>query len=241
MSSATSNAELDLDRQREYFDATRNQYDPRLISGPPRHVATEISLVIEKLDGLREDEWIVDFGAGTGRLTYPLVAAGYHVVAVDLSQVSLARIEEVTRDLPGRVLRTHDSLPPGERFVAVTGTDVLHHIDLATQIPRLGRSARPRWSAGVLRAERPQSLLVPLHHVLSRLEGRAADHSLPRAGHLTPPRRSSGFKEVRIQGLGLLPTALFNWSQSLDRANRWLGQLPVLRLFAYRIIVTAVR
>jgi SAM-dependent methyltransferase len=230
----------EFDRQREYFDATRNQYDPRLITNPPKHVATEISLVIEYLDGLSKDDWIVDFGAGTGRLTYPLLAAGYHVVAVDVSQVSLAKIAEVTRDLPGRVLRTHDSLPPRERFVALTGADILHHVDLATQIPRFAEALD---DGGRLAFSEPNGL-NPFWYVFIALslDWKVERHIFHCHGPgISRHLKDSGFKDVRIHGLGVLPTALFNWSRLLDRANRWLGQLPLLRLFAYRIIVTAVR
>jgi len=48
----------------------------------------EISSVVKKLDP-REEEYILDSGCGTGRITYKLIESGCKVVTVDFSKESL--------------------------------------------------------------------------------------------------------------------------------------------------------
>jgi hypothetical protein len=49
-----------------------------------------------------------------------------------------------------------------------------------------------------------------------------------------------GFRDVRVSGLGRLPRPFVNWSKRLSRLNDALGDLPLVKLFAYRYIVEAV-
>jgi hypothetical protein len=48
-----------------------------------------------------------------------------------------------------------------------------------------------------------------------------------------------GFGEASVTGLGLLPRPFFNWSKTLSALNDALGNLPLIKLFAYRYIIEA--
>ena len=48
-----------------------------------------------------------------------------------------------------------------------------------------------------------------------------------------------GFGEASVSGLGLLPRPFFNWSKALSALNDALGNLPLIKLFAYRYIIEA--
>jgi len=50
-----------------------------------------------------------------------------------------------------------------------------------------------------------------------------------------------GFKNIKIMGLFFLPPMIFNWSPLLRKINIFLGDLPLLKLFAFRYIIVAQR
>jgi SAM-dependent methyltransferase len=87
-------------------------------------------------EALAQGGEVLEFGAGSGRVTLPLLRAGVRVTAVDLSQAMLARLEEKLCAEPEevrervRIVRGDmRSLRLGERFGLVLGTfNVVAHL-----------------------------------------------------------------------------------------------------------------
>jgi 2-polyprenyl-3-methyl-5-hydroxy-6-metoxy-1,4-benzoquinol methylase len=136
-------ADLEMRRQDElayqaqYFDMAKNQYPRGAIVIPPKHTAVECQAVLDRLRDVPADGVVIDFGAGTGRLSISLARAGYSVLAVDVSERSLAVLEETARDLGLHAVDTASTLPGRGSFSAIVGSDVLHHVDLDVQLPRI--------------------------------------------------------------------------------------------------------
>jgi SAM-dependent methyltransferase len=225
-------------RQEDFFDIEEHQYAQALVERPPLHTAREIEAIISRLRQHADVESVVDFGAGSGRLAIPLLRQRYSVLAVDVSDKSLDNLRRLARRLSLPSPPTSRQLPRHKRYDAVVGTDILHHVDLDQYLPALHDALRP---GGRLVFFEPGGLnptwyvylplTAPWH--IEKGVRRCTYHNLRRklAAH--------GFGEASVTGLGLLPRPFFNWSTRLSRLNDTLGDLPLLKLFAYRYIVEA--
>jgi SAM-dependent methyltransferase len=114
-------------------------------SGRPGYPADAVAWLVE---GARR---VVDVGAGTGKLTAALVAAGCEVVAaVDPDAAMLAALE---RDLPGVPVRsgTAESMPLADASVdaAVLG-QAWHWVDPGLASAELGRVVRTGGTLGLI-------------------------------------------------------------------------------------------
>ncbi|WAP60242.1 class I SAM-dependent methyltransferase [Streptomyces sp. S465] len=102
---------------------------------------------------------VLELGAGTGRVTHPLIALGHRVVAVDHSAEMLARIEgaeTVHAEIPDlRLGRTFDAVVLGSCLVNLTDAEVRYEMmATARRHVRPGGSvlierALPEWFTGV--------------------------------------------------------------------------------------------
>ncbi len=72
----------------------------RIYDGEYRHFNSDVALVLERLAAERVRGPVLDLACGTGRLTFPLLAAGYRVTGVDLSDAMLRRARQRRRALP---------------------------------------------------------------------------------------------------------------------------------------------
>ncbi|MBI2464788.1 methyltransferase domain-containing protein [Candidatus Shapirobacteria bacterium] len=90
-----------------YFDSDDKQYSQNQILRPPRYTQLEIETLIEKLG--KNILKVSDFGAGTGRLTIPLLKSGFAVTAVDVSQKSLDKLKTLANNLDLKKLEISNS------------------------------------------------------------------------------------------------------------------------------------
>jgi 2-polyprenyl-3-methyl-5-hydroxy-6-metoxy-1,4-benzoquinol methylase len=228
----------ELAYQARYFDMAKNQYPRAAVVTPPRHTAVESQAVLDRLKDVPADGVIIDFGAGTGRLSIPLARAGYAVLAVDASERSLAALEETARGLGLHAVDTSSTLPGRGSFSAIVGSDVLHHVDLEVQLPRIHGLLR---AGGKVAFSEPGAfnpswyVYLALFHEL-RVERRIVTCNLL---HLRRVFERHGFRNVRITGLGLLPRPLFGWAHIACTWHDALGNWPIVRWFAYRYVIEA--
>src|SRR5687768_17551415 len=101
-------------RQERYFERERNRYPDAAIVNPPLHTALELQHVLDALAGVRGTGPVIDFGAGTGRLTIALARDGHSVIAVDLSQTSLRRLQDVAAGLELHDVGVATEIPGGQ-------------------------------------------------------------------------------------------------------------------------------
>ena len=226
-------------RQEDFFNIPENQYAQALVVRPPLHTSNEIGAVIERLrrhPGIRS---VVDFGAGSGRLTVPLLRHGFSVLAVDVSDRSLQSLKQLAERLALPSPATADHLPSQARFDAVVGTDILHHVDLDTHLPALYEALH---DLGRVVFSEPGGFNPTWYVYLPLTAPWHIEKGVRNCTYFNLRRKfeAHGFRDVRVSGLGLLPRPIFNWSKRLSRLNDALGDLPLVKLFAYRYIVEAV-
>jgi 2-polyprenyl-3-methyl-5-hydroxy-6-metoxy-1,4-benzoquinol methylase len=225
-------------RQEDFFDIEAHQYAQALVVRPPLHTSNEINAVISRLQRHPGIESIVDFGAGSGRLTIPLLRHRYSVLAVDVSDRSLDNLRLLAERLSLPPPGTTRDLPRHTRFDAVVGTDILHHVDLDHQLPVLHDALR---DGGRLVFSEPCGLNPTWYVYLPMTAPWHIERGVRQITYRNLKRKlgSSGFGDISITGLGLLPRPFFNWSPRLSKLNDKLGNLPLVRLFAYRYIIEA--
>jgi SAM-dependent methyltransferase len=123
---------------------------------------------LDQVNTLGSNLRIVDFGAGTGRLSIPLTQAGHTVTAVEPSASMLAQLAaKDTANLIGKhhaSLQTYDG--PGGHDLAIAVFTVIAYIrtpeELATAFTRAARSLKPE---GHLLIDVPRRVLFNNNYV----------------------------------------------------------------------------
>jgi len=148
-------------------------------------------------------------------------------------------LRTVAQELALSPIRTETSLPGDERFSAIVGADILHHVDMGELLPKLHAALR---DGGKAIFSEPGGLnpswyvYLALVHEL-RVEKRLITCNLRT---LRFAFEESGFRDVRITGVGLLPRPFFRSSRACRRHDA-MGNLPLLRRFAYRYLIEATK
>lgn len=223
------------DIQSAFFDKGAHQYKQSLILNPPYHTAVEYDYIARQLP---KSGHIADYGSGSGRLTVPSLQRGYNVTAVDISRQSLANLKNLAKKLNLKNLATAEELPQKETFDAVIGADVLHHVDIDRELPKLYRSLK---KGGKIAFSEPSAYNLSWYVYLPFASEWSVERGMLqcRLGNLVNLCRKHGFKNVSVTGMGLLPTLLFNAVPAICDMNYKVGNLPVIKLVAYRYLLVA--
>lgn len=226
-------------KQKSFFDKKKNRYDESLIINPPFHTRAEIDNILTGLKDIKKNGTIVDFGAGNGRLTIPLLQNNFNVVSVDLSGKSLMRIKNLSNKLRlGKRLKISTTFPKRSNFAVVGGADILHHVDMNQYLPVIHKSLK---KSGKVVFSEPGGWNIAWYIYLPIFISWEVERGIVNCTFYNFKNKFEryGFKNVKIKGLGLLPRPFFNFLPWLCTFNDWLGDLPFLKLFAYRYIIEA--
>lgn len=225
-----------MNDQQAFFDEPSHRYPIDAAVHPSLSQQLEMEHLQQSL-GILSGNRILDFGAGSGRVTFWFLKRGYDVTAVDVSPKSLRGLRRVyTRERQSSwgTLTTANRLPQeAGAYDAVVGADILHHVDINKYLPLLYRTLKP---GGRVAFSEPNAWHLPWYIFLLwqrlpwSIERGILLMSIPK---LTTLFRENGFRNVSINGHGLLPTSLTRSS-----INVTLGNLPVLCYGAFRLIVS---
>lgn len=224
--------------QKIHFQLKKHRYDEHHIITPLRYVTEEIDQIITKLKQERAQN-VIDFGSGNGRLTIPLLRAGFHVTAVDISSESLVQLQSIADRLGlATGLKTTTRLPTKGTFDAVVGADVLHHVTIASTFCSLRKMLKKR---GVLIFSEPNILNGAWSIFITLFLDWRVERGIIFCNYfmLRDALRKNDFHHITILGHGLLPPPLFNVLPVLQNINYFLGNLSIVRVFAYRLIISA--
>ncbi|PZF82807.1 class I SAM-dependent methyltransferase [Jiangella anatolica] len=148
---------------------------------------------------------VLDLGAGTGKLTRSLVAAGHDVVAVDPSEPMLAQLRIALPAVDARE-GTAEQLPLADATVdVVTVGQAYHWFDPSMALPEIARVLRPGGRLGLIWNLRDDSVgwVDELWSMFGENEGGRPDdpQALPPFG---PMERRTFRHEQRLDRDGLL-------------------------------------
>ncbi len=148
---------------------------------------------------------VLELGAGTGKLTEPLVAAGHRVLATDPLGPMLHRLAERLPGVPAARARA-ERIPLRSRSVdLVVAGQAFHWFDLDLALPEIARVLRPGGHIALAWNVRDES--VPWVRRLGRLIGSAE--------HLTDPTQALLASTL----FGYVDSATFRFWQPLDRGR----------------------
>ena len=139
----------------------------------------------------RRAKTVLDLGAGTGKLTGPLVAAGLTVTAVEPSQ---GMREQLTAAVPGaRVLAgTAERIPlPDASVDAVVVAHAWHWFDPARAVPEVARVLVPGGTLSLVWNDRDEAepWVAALGAIMHRQAAQVIDMSPPLGPPFGPPER----------------------------------------------------
>lgn len=89
----------DVYKQSTFFDRKEHRYSIDLIFHPPLHTILEVDEIMKRIVGLNSMDYVVDFGAGSGRVTIPLLQKGFSIWAIDVSNQSLENLRKTAKKL----------------------------------------------------------------------------------------------------------------------------------------------
>lgn len=146
-----------MNDQAIYFDNPIHRYQHTL--NPPLTQRLEMEH-LEKVLGKIPGKTIVDFGAGSGRVTFWFLKKGFNVTAVDVSKQSLIDLQTLynTRKTSSWGKLTAATALPITKVDAVIGADILHHVDMKEYLPKLYSILK---SGGRIAFSEPNAWLLP--------------------------------------------------------------------------------
>lgn len=224
-------------KQKNFFNKKNNRYPESLVLNPNLHTIKETLQIIKRLKHLSKSDHVADFGAGSGRITLPLLENGFNVYAVDISQTSLDEIKKLSEKMNYKSLTTTYTLPK-RKVKAVVGADVLHHVDLSEHLPLIFANLE---KGGKIIFSEPNAFNFSWYAYLPIASSWEIEKGLMTCTYLNLRNKleKAGFKNIKISGLGFLPRPLFTFSSFLCDLNDSLGNFPFLKLFSYRLIIEA--
>ena len=114
-----------------------------------------------------EPQTVLELGAGTGKLTEALVAAGHDVHATDPDEAMLARLRRHLPDVPTSVSGAEEIPAPDGAFDVVVVAQAFHWFDTERALPEIARVLRPGGRLALVWNQRDDR--IPWARKLSRL------------------------------------------------------------------------
>ncbi len=202
------------------------------------------------VDEIEAPAHVLELGCGLHSKMWGLLERGVQVTAIDISQVAIdAAIEEYRRrELSGGELRVMNAEAlefPDDTFDAVTGSGILHHLDLRRGVAECARVLKP---GGRLIAIEPMghNPAVNLYRRYTPDQRTDDEHPLLMADFDAMERN---FAELHVDfyhflslgALALSRTSAFPRAiAGLDRADHWVfSKLPFARRMAWMAVIEA--
>lgn len=239
--------QIKSDEQRTYFNTPLHRFDESLVLDPTPAQTAELDC-LNRTMGIstkqKHTPTFMDFGCGSGRVTFYFLKLGYNIIGVDISEKSLRSIEKKYTQYKqphwGKlIISTH--LPSG-KVDGIVGADILHHVRLDDYIPQFFAMLK---TGGKIAFSEPNALHLPWYAYL-KLQGIPFDieKGILQCTYfnLTNTFAKYGFGDISIHGHGLYPTMLLDSIAPLLNINiHVLGNLPFLKVLAFRLITVATK
>lgn len=203
-----SGSRLHHDGQRAYFESADQ---PTMLPDETPYSRRHFQRLVEAA-ALTPGDRVLEIGSGLGRFTRMFDAAGFRVVASDISPDQIGALKRRFPHIETRV-GAADELPlTGAPFDAVVGLFMLHHVpDLAAAFKRCAALVKP---GGVVSFCEPNAWYLPVYlQVLLTPRMRwSVERGIlnMRPAVLGPALTAAGFRDLSFDYYGLLPPALYN-------------------------------
>lgn len=228
-------------KQRVYFNQVDHRYPHRNAVAPPYAQELELEHIFTTLHPKTGDK-ILDFGAGSGRVSLYFLKKGFDVLAWDISEQSLndLKVLYLKNKTTSWGTLTITTTKPKTPVDAIVGADILHHVSMQDYVPLFFHLLAP---GGKIVFSEPNAwhLLWYLHYFAQHIPWEIEKGIVAcTRKNLMRVCNTSGFRNVSIHEHGFLPTTPLQRFPLLCRWNAFtLARFPLLSLFAFRFIVSA--
>ncbi len=238
-----------LDRQRAFYAA--GAHDHLSPATSDRYAAHLVEALADAI-GLQPGQRVVELGAGRGRFTFPLLARGAEVIAVDLSPRLLAELERERerRGIGAARCRTVcadlEAVPPaalGAAPDAVVGFFILHHLpDVQRAIKGLVALVAPGGALAFIEPNRRNPLYLAQILCCPDMSW-AEEKGLYRLAVHAPAGacRRAGLRDVHTATVGFFPPQVINRSAAAVRLERRLERSRLLAPLRPFVLTSARR
>lgn len=234
--------------QKKYYSAEREHSYLRY-RAEDLYAKNLISYLLNFID-IRQQNRILEIGAGAGRFTIHLVKAGFSVTCVDISETQLRRLREDSKKAGAPVDRLEMHYMPvedisidilGDRFDVIIGFFILHHLDidnLGTYFSRFQKLLKPNGRICFLEPNRLNPLFIFQYLFQRDIEFRyemgtfRLSRRLLKKGLL-----STEYKDVTFKNFGFFPSQIINRFAFVLKLERLFEKIPILnRLLPFLLV-----
>ncbi|GIW64659.1 MAG: hypothetical protein KatS3mg092_0592 [Patescibacteria group bacterium] len=210
-------------------------YNQEKIFNSPYHVKKEIDF-LSSLIKFKKNLKVVDFGCGAGRLTIPLLKNNIKVIAIDIDDNALINLKENAKKINKlNYLKIAKKISSSD-LDYIVGTDILHHIKINHYGKVFFNNLKKR---GKIVFSEPNPLNISWLFFISLFLNWSEEKGIFACNYfnLINVFKNAGFQKIKIIGYGLLPPQIFGKIELLHKINNFLANLPILKIFAYRLII----
>jgi hypothetical protein len=136
----------------------------------------------------------------------------------------------------GMFTTTHE-IPSG-RYHAIVGSDILHHVDLDHYLDDMNKKLK---KGGVIIFSEPNIFNIAWIVLITLVLDWRIEWRIIHCNYISLRRKlnQNKYRNITIQGFGLFPPPLLNKTPFLQKVNYFLGDIFLLKFFAYRYIIQA--
>jgi 2-polyprenyl-3-methyl-5-hydroxy-6-metoxy-1,4-benzoquinol methylase len=185
---------------------------------------------------------VLEIGCGTGLFTGHFAASGASIVAVDVAEelIAIARARHSARAAEFRCAE-FETMSSGERFDAVIGSSVLHHLEIDVAMSKMAALLKPggRISFAEPNMLNPQVFME--RHVRGWFDYVSPDETAFVRWSFSRQWREAGYTHVRIRPFDWLhPATPRPLIRAVQTAGAMIEHVPLLREFAGSLLITGV-
>jgi len=202
--------------------------------------ARRANLIISSVD-MKPGMRVLELGCGNGVFTEFFAASGAEIVALDISPELIELARKRCNDKKVTFLVSPvEELTLSERFDAVVGSSVLHHLDLGKALPLVYAHLEPRGSSCFAEPNmlNPQIFMQKNIPWLKKKLGDTPDETAFYRWSLKRKLEQAGFREIKITPFDwlhpLIPEVFIPLVGKLGHA---LEKMPLLKEFAGSLLI----
>ena len=233
----------------------RNYHDERFASDPRRKLDKYYSanrgaknFYAGKISRDCSNKKVLEYGCGTGSLSFDLVKRGARVTGIDISEVAIRKAKEMSlkKNIGGNlcfaVMDAEELGFEADEFSMVCGTGILHHLNVERAFKELSRVLNEEGRA-VFVEPLGYNLLINLYRKTTPTLRSQDEHPLLRsdvelAGKYFMDVRIKHFHLLSLMAVPLRRMRGFNLLMKLvDRADGLLLSLPLVKWFAWMVVL----
>lgn len=186
----------------------------------------------------------LEIGCGTGDFTSIFAGSISRLTAVDISEelLALARINLSDLANVDFILSSFEAIPGADRYDAVIGSSVLHHLDITPALSHIHRLLKP---GGVISFAEP-NMLNPQIMVqknipwIKKRMGDSPDETAFFRWQISRRLEEVGFVDIHVTPFDwlhpLIPQPLI---KAVSRIGKFLERTPLLNEFAGSLLISA--